>query len=525
MKRPYLYPLLLFVLSLMLFNLGNGSIEVFMVDEARNASCAREMMERGDWIVPTFNYELRTDKPPLHYFFMILSYQLFGFGAFAARFFSALFGALTLLTTYLFTRKLFSTRTALWTTLILLSSINFVLEFHLAVPDPYLIFFICASVYSFLLFHHTGRKTYLWSLYLSLALGFLTKGPVALFLPALVILVFLIWIRQLTWKKLGQLKIPQGAALFLIVAAPWYMAVAMKTNMAWTEGFFLKHNLGRYSDTMEGHGGIYFLSLVYLLAGLLPFSVLLIQSITYWLKKKNSPNTLFLVLFVLIFTLFFSLSGTQLPNYVLPVYPASAILMASFIVQTSAEEHKKYRIKTALVIGLVIGLLLPLIVYLGVDYDANLAGMHHLALYLIPLPLGFAASLVLYQPGQLKRAMRFPAAAFLMVNLFLYTTIFPEISEKNLAKSFTAGLPANQELVSYKRLNPSFVFYYQRKIPVFHELKTLKNHLDSREQVFLITRKKYIKPLRSALPELKPVREQRDLFEGHTTVILEKSPG
>jgi hypothetical protein len=56
-------------------------------------------------------------------------------------------------------------------------------------------------------------------------------------------------------------------------------------------------------------------------------------------------------------------------------------------------------------------------------------------------------------------------------------------------------------------------------------LKTLKNHLDSREQVFLITRKKYIKTLRSALPELKIVREQRDLFEGHTTVILEKSPG
>ena len=525
MKRPYLYPLLLFILSLLLFNLGNSAIEVFMVDEARNASCAREMMERGNWIVPTFNYELRTDKPPLHYFFMMLSYQLFGFHAFAARFFSALFGALTILTTYLFTRRLFSTQTALWTILILLSSINFVLEFHLAVPDPYLIFFICASVYSFLLFHHSGRKKFLWGLYLSLALGFLTKGPVALLLPALVILFFLIWIRQFTWKKLRQLKIPQGAVLFLMVAAPWYIAVSIKTDMAWTQGFFLKHNLGRYSDTMEGHGGIYFLSVIYLLLGLLPFSILLIQSLVHWLRERKSQSRLFLILLVMLFTLFFSLSGTQLPNYVLPVYPASAILIASFIVQTSAEEQKKYRIKTALIIGLVTGLLLPLAVYLGVDYDVNLADMHHLALYLIPIPLGFAAALIQYRPGNLKRVMLFPAAAFLMVNLFLYTLIVPEISKKNLAKSFTVGLNANQELVSYKRINPSFVFYYQKKIPVFHELIDLKKHLESREQVFLITRKKYLEALRPAFPELKFVTEQRDLFEGHTTVILQKISG
>lgn len=70
-------------------------ISIFSLDEAKNASCAREMLERGDLIVPTFNYELRTDKPPLHYYFMMIAYKLFGVNEFSARFFSSLFGSFT----------------------------------------------------------------------------------------------------------------------------------------------------------------------------------------------------------------------------------------------------------------------------------------------------------------------------------------------------------------------------------------------------------------------------------------------
>ena len=70
-----------------------------MVDEARNSECAREMSELGELVVPSFNYELRTDNPPLHYYFMMLSYEIFGVNEFAARFFSSIFGALTILLT------------------------------------------------------------------------------------------------------------------------------------------------------------------------------------------------------------------------------------------------------------------------------------------------------------------------------------------------------------------------------------------------------------------------------------------
>ena len=86
----------LFIIAAVLLFTGIGSTPMYILDEARNAQAAREMMERNDWIVPTFNGELRPHKPPLHYYFMQLAYRAFGMNAFAARFFSAVFGWLTL---------------------------------------------------------------------------------------------------------------------------------------------------------------------------------------------------------------------------------------------------------------------------------------------------------------------------------------------------------------------------------------------------------------------------------------------
>ncbi len=93
------------LLALLLF-IRLGATPIYILDEAKNAQCAREMLQKGDWIVPTFNNELRTDKPPLHYFFMMLAYKVFGINEFAARFFSVVMGLLTVFLTYLFTKNI-----------------------------------------------------------------------------------------------------------------------------------------------------------------------------------------------------------------------------------------------------------------------------------------------------------------------------------------------------------------------------------------------------------------------------------
>lgn len=515
--------ILLILASWLVFSLNIGEVEVFMLDESKNASCAREMMERNDLIVPTFNYELRTDKPPLHYFFMITAYKLFGFGEFAARFFSAIFGVLTILLTYLFTRKLFSSRVGLWTSFILLSSLHFAFEFHLAVPDPFLIFFINASLFAFVLFLQSGKRSYLWGMYIAFALGFLTKGPVAVALPALVILAFLLLTSQFTWKKLVKFRLFQGILLFLVIASPWYILVSIKTDMAWTEGFFLKHNLSRYADTMQGHGGIYFLSLIYLLLGMLPFSPLLIQSMIYAFKNRSKQVYYFLFLYIVVFTIFFSLSETQLPNYIMPTFPACAVLIAAFIAHAGKREYHRYKVGAGLWIGLVISLFLPVGLYFGVQFDASLYGMNYLAYYLIPLPLGFIVAITLFCRARFQKAFIWLGASFLLVNILLHSFMLPAVSQKSIAKEFVSSLKENYELISYKRMNTSFVFYYRQEIPMYHDLQELEKKLNTMEKGYIISRKNYKEVLLSSFPDLKVEQESKDLFEGHTTLILQKN--
>ena len=148
-KKSLLEAVFVFLISFFIFSANDWGLYIYSLDEAKNAECAREMLERGDLIVPTFNYELRTDKPPLHYYFMMISYKLFGVNEFSARFFSSVFGGLLVLITFLFAKRYYGIYVAFFSFLILISSLHMAVQFHMAVPDPYLIFWINASLFSF----------------------------------------------------------------------------------------------------------------------------------------------------------------------------------------------------------------------------------------------------------------------------------------------------------------------------------------------------------------------------------------
>jgi 4-amino-4-deoxy-L-arabinose transferase-like glycosyltransferase len=167
------------LLSLLVFTANIGGISIFVLDEAKNSVCAREMYERADWVVPTFNYELRTDKPPLHYYFMRVGYALFGINEWGARFFSALMGMLTVMAVYLFAKYYVGKSTAFYASLVLLASLQVVAQFHLAVPDPYLIFFLTLGLLCFYAYYQESRKVFIYAFYACLGLATLAKGPVA----------------------------------------------------------------------------------------------------------------------------------------------------------------------------------------------------------------------------------------------------------------------------------------------------------------------------------------------------------
>jgi 4-amino-4-deoxy-L-arabinose transferase-like glycosyltransferase len=304
---------------------------IYILDEAKNAECAREMLVSGDYIMPYFNGQLRTDKPPLHYFFMAAAYKMFGVSAFSARFFSVVFGALTILISFLFCRKYLGEKAGWLTSMVLLSSLHFNFQMRMSVPDPYLIFFMTAGFMCFYTFLVEKRKFWILLMYGCFGLGLLTKGPIAVALPGLIMLVFLIWTKRFNWAMIRSFQIPAGIIIILLISLPWYWLNYKASNGLWTEGFFFKHNLQRFSDTMEGHGGFFLLPLIMVIAGLLPLGIFCIQAMFLAWKQRANEVLLFCLCIVLGIIMFFSFSQTKLPNYTAPAYPFIAILLGFFL--------------------------------------------------------------------------------------------------------------------------------------------------------------------------------------------------
>jgi len=310
----------LFVVAFFLYLFNSWGVSIYILDEAKNSSCAREMLESGNWLVPTYNYDLRTDKPPLHYFFMMLSYSVFGVNPFSARLFSAVFGALTILVTFLYTKRFTNIKTAFWTAVVLLASIHLSLQFHLAVPDPYLIFFMTWSIFAFFAATRDGSKyDWLW-MYLSMGLATLTKGPVAILLPGLIFLLYLIFSKNLNWKMIVRLKPHFGVLIVIAVVLPWYLMNGLATDWEWTRGFFFDHNLERFSGEREGHGGSFLITLGFVLIGLFPFAVLLPQALRNAFRNRKENFVLYNLVAGLTIVGFFMVSQTKLPNYTFGSY-------------------------------------------------------------------------------------------------------------------------------------------------------------------------------------------------------------
>ncbi len=508
------FHIILLIISFTLYASNIGGVSIYILDEAKNAGCAREMFERGDLTVPTFNDVLRTDKPPLHYFFMMLGYFIFGVNAFAARFFSALFGAFTILLTYFFTRKYAGRDTAALTSVILLASVHLSIQFHLAVPDPYLIFFMTAAFMSFYSVLKEKKPVYLLFLYLSIGLGTLTKGPVAIGLPGLVFLLFLIVTRRLNRKELKLLKPFAGALLVLLIVLPWYILVHLKTGGAWTEGFFLKHNLGRFTSEMEGHGGLFLITIAYLFIGMFPFSVFLVQAVRQAWKERGNDFVLFNLVTALTIIVFFTVSRTKLPNYTVPAYPFLAIPIALYLGNASGRQ-----LKAGMIAFLVVGLLMTPAIYVGLKLDPALAPVDYVAWYFLPLPVCVFLAWWYWKKKKNETSVLLVALSGMATALIFFCLAFPVIDRQNpVVKS--ARLTKGKEVRYYERFNPAYGFMLKKTIPPI-DYADFHSFFEQYPDGVIISAQKHTDKIQ--LPEgLEISFSARDIFERPVTVLITK---
>lgn len=327
-----------------------GTANLWDMDEGNYAEAAREMLISGDWVVPTFNFQIFIDKPPLLYWSQAVSYRLFGVSEFAARLPSAVACIVAVSLTYELGRRMFSSRTGLLAGLMLASTMAVGVAAQFANPDGILLACALLTMLLFWTSYARGGRNWLWLCGLSTGLGWMTKGPIGLVLPGAAILLFLIWDGH--WRLLCDRRIVLGLLLFLAVTAPWHIIVGIRTDGEYLRVFYLKHNVQRFQQAFESHSGPAYYYLGVLLIGLGPWVVFLGPSCWFGIGRaarrdgatpasaepmKTATTSAgngryrFLWVWIAVHMAFFSLARTKLPNYILAVYPALTLLGARFL--------------------------------------------------------------------------------------------------------------------------------------------------------------------------------------------------
>lgn len=308
-----------------------GALPLIDPDEGRYAEIPREMLERLDFITPTLNYVHYFEKPPLLYWLNAASLKLFGLNEFSARLPSALCGLATVLTTYIVVRRLYDRRSALLSALILATSAGFVMQSRIILTDMLLTFCLTAALGSFIVAasqeKHRDRATPWYLFYLFSALAVLAKGLIGFVFPAGIIFFYLLLGHQ--WQLLRRMRLASGLALFLMVAAPWFVAVSLR-NPEFARFFFIHEHFERFTSTVHGRSQPFWFFIPVLAGTMLPWSFFIPGALgRAWRNRHHEglPGLFLLIWSVLIF-LFFSKSGSKLVPYLLPIFPPLAIMIS-----------------------------------------------------------------------------------------------------------------------------------------------------------------------------------------------------
>jgi len=519
-KNQTLLLVLTLAVAVMFANIGG--LDIYALDEAKNAEAARAMFESGDYIVPYYNGELRTDKPPLHYYFMAAGYQFFGVNAFGARFFSSVAGVLTILLTFLFASKHFGQKPGLFSALVLISSLHTVLQFHMSVPDPYLIFFLTWAFFSFYEAYVSNSKWKLFAFYFAIGCGLLIKGPIALGLTGLTVVVLLLLKKDFKLATILRLQPFTGVLLSLMVAFPWYYQVHQKTDGAWIDGFFFKHNIDRFSSAMEGHSGIFLLTFAYVfLLGMLTYMPFIAQSIKRnWQDRKEDSAVMYLLAGLIVIVGFFAISSTKLPNYTTPVYPLLAILIGRYVSRIDASWFGNKWNRFGLWVYGVLLIGFPVGIYFGLAADKSLSHLTHIAWYFLPLSFtGFYIAFKLIARQYENRILYTINASWLVTIILFFHLIFPQIDAENPVRKTLPHIATSEKIIAFKRLNAAFVFELEREITNYPDLESLKAQMSRYKKGYVISRTSYQAELEQ-IKGLVYVTEARDTFENPTTLIM-----
>ena len=477
MRRDWLMDIIgLAAFFALFYLLWLNSYPLFTPDEGRYSEVAREMVATGDYITPRVNGVAFLDKPILYYWLQAAAIHLFGVKEWALRFFPVLAGILGCLMTYICGRQLFNRRTGLISALVLGTSPLYFGLAHYANLDLEVAVFVSCTLLCFITaVQREGviRSNFLFAAYFFSALAVLTKGLIGIAFPSMIAGAWILLLGR--WTLLKKIRLPAGLMIFLVMVLPWYSLV-QKANPEFLHYFFVNQQITRFLSAGEFNNKTpFWFYLPIVLIGFFPWTIFLAQALynqcrKAWQAPQQHGTELFLLLWVVIIFLFFSIPRSKIIGYILPIFPALALLVGNYLSMVWENTQRKSILRATSMFIILSGLLAALLVGLPyVDWtDLPVAVSPY---FMIMAAILIASAGILYF---LRKKGRFFALFITCIacNIGVLLTLtssaahLNQNSAKPLVSHLNAIIRPQDEVVTYYKFYQDVPLYLGRRVTI-----------------------------------------------------------
>ncbi|MBI3529477.1 MAG: glycosyltransferase family 39 protein [Betaproteobacteria bacterium] len=444
-------------------------------DEGRYAEIAREMAVTGDWTTPRLNGIKYFEKPPLQYWMTAAAYKAFGEHEWTARLWAALTGFAGVLMVGFAGASLFGRRTGYYSAMVLASSVLYAVVGHINTLDMGVTFCMTLGLLGFLLAQRGDartRETRLWMLlaWAAMGFGFLSKGLIGLALPAAAMVAYALVHRDIAFLK--RLEPVPGIAIMLAIAMPWIIAVSI-ANPEFAHFFFIHEHFQRFLTQIHHRTAPWWYFVPILIAGMLPWTTMLGQALIAAWKGDPGGQSFkprrFLLLYAAVIFLFFSASQSKLPSYILPIFPALALLVGEWLARIRGRSLT-WLILPIAILALTGAIASPFVEnYPSENVPAALYAMFGRWILAGTLTLLAASCLAMFFAWRERieaAVIALAAGGVLIIQLIMtgHETLSPSYSTSHLAGTIRPLLDADTPFYSVRTYEQTLPFYIKRTV-------------------------------------------------------------
>ncbi|MFL6279205.1 MAG: ArnT family glycosyltransferase [Vicinamibacterales bacterium] len=486
-----------------------GGSSIWDANEAFYIETPREMLQRGDFISPTFNYVPRLNKPVLSYWIVAAFYKVFGVSVGVQRLPIALGAVTIILGALLLAYAAGDLEAGLWAATGLAVAPRLVMFGRRIFIDIYISMFMTLTLTFFALAERypERRRLFLLPMYACVGLGVLTKRPVAAALPALVFGIYLLVHREL--KRVTEMMIPLGVVIVLAIVVPWYAALYQRYGWTYITSFIVGENIARYTEGLgveQRRGLSFYLPVVF--SDSFPWSLCLFGAAGLWLSARRRASALktlrdvpddvafriqtLLWLWIIVIVMFFTFSAAKQDLYIFPIVPAVAALAGLFIARrdaAGASPRPRTLRATAAGIGLLLG-----VAGTGTFYIFETVGkvyaLHGAAFVGGAAAIGGTVAVVLALANRARLALVVVLVSLVTLNWVFVIRVLPSFERYKPVPSLTAAiqnhLSEGDVVAHYNVALPSMVYYLGRHIEILFDREAFVKLLRGDQRVFAV---------------------------------------